>query len=577
MKRFLWILAASVAALALAIGLFYVLLPRDALQTRLGEIIASWTGRDVIMRGAPEIDLFPRLTVTLRDVTIGGPPTMDDADLIHMDWLRGAIRVLPLLIGRVEIDSFEMRRPVLTLVEDGAARNWNLDTGAAALQLAFAGDVPLGTFLVEDGTIVYENRGTGRQERFEDVGLELDWESIRKPVAVTGTAVWRGETVALGARAEAPFDFFNDRPTALTATLESRPLSAVFTGEVSELESPRFVGKLDLSVPSTGALAEWFGATAGPGAFLGGATLSGTAALTGTGLAMDGAQLSLDGGSAQGALQVSFGRKPRVDGTLAFDRIDITPYFNGLAAAWQADAADWRAIPVDTAWLRGLDADLRLSAGSVRVGSAAFLDTAATLSLAAGRLEVGIAHAGLGGGTLSGTLSLSDFREGKTSAAEAAIRATEFTLDDVAAALRLPLVRSGAASVATQISSSGRTFGALLVNLIGSAGITVLGGTIVDPGFAAIGRGAAPTGRPSTLAFDRLEARLAFGEGAALLESSVLRAPDYSVEMTGRMGLKDGTLALSGIVERPDAAQAPGTFLIGGTVSTPVLSAAASR
>lgn len=574
MKRLVWILAAAAAALALAIGLFYVLLPRDALQTRLGEIIASWTGRDVIMRGRPKIDLFPRLTVTLHDVTIGGPPGMEDADLIRMDWLRGAIRFLPLIIGRVEIDSFKMQRPVLTLVQDGAARNWALDSGAAALQLAFAGDVPLGAFLVENGTILYEDRATGRQETFEDVGLELDWESIRTPIAVTGSAVWKGETITLDARADAPFDFVNDRATPLTATLESRPLSAVFNGQATELEKPRLVGELDLQVPSIGALAAWFGATAGPGEFLGGANLSGTAALTGAGLSMEGAQLSLQGGSARGALQVSFGTKPRVDGTLAFDRIDMTPYFDGLAAAWRANPANWRAMPVETAWLRGLDADLRLSAGTVRIGSAEFQNTAATLSLAAARLEIGLAHAGLAGGTLSGTVALSDFRDAKTSAAEATLRATEVAVEDVAEAIRPPLIRSGAASVSTQVSSSGRTFGALVENLNGSAGLTVLGGTLVDPGVTSILNGARER-QPSTLAFDRLEARLAFADGAAMLESSTLRSPDLTVEMTGRTSLADGALALSGIVERSDAAGAPGTFLIGGTAAAPVVSVAA--
>lgn len=165
MRRFLAISAAFVAALVLAVGLFYAFLPREALQTRLGEILASWTGRDVTLRGEPRVELLPRLTVTLHDVTISGPPDMEDADLIHMDWLRGTIRLLPLLIGRVEIDSFKMKRPVLTLVQDGAERNWHLDSGAAALQLAFAGDVPLGNFEVEDGTIVYEDRAGGNRRR----------------------------------------------------------------------------------------------------------------------------------------------------------------------------------------------------------------------------------------------------------------------------------------------------------------------------------------------------------------------------------------------------------------------------
>jgi AsmA protein len=575
MKRFLAISAAFVAAVVLAVGLFYAFLPREALQTRLGEILASWTGRDVTLRGEPRVELLPRLTVTLHDVTVSGPPTMEDADLIHMDWLRGTIRLLPLLIGRVEIDSFKMKRPVLMLVRDGTERNWHLDSGAAALQLAFAGDVPLGEFEVEDGTIVYEDRASGQQETLDDVRLELDWQSIRTPIALTGSGLWRGETLGFDARAEAPFDFLNDKPTPFSATLESRPLSAILTGSVAELENPGFTGELDMTVPSIGVLAEWFGATAGPGAYLGEATLSGAATLTSTGLGMEGAQLGFGGGTANGALQVTFGKRPHVAGTLAFDQIDLTSQLQGIATLWQSRNTDWRTIPVNTAWLRGLEADLRISADTVRIGSGELRSTAATLSLASARLEVGLAHAGLEGGGLAGTVSLSDFRDAETSATEVAIRATDFEIDAMASALGLPIIASGSTTLVTDLSSSGRTFGALAENLVGSAGVTVLEGTIRDPGFSAIAAGTEPAGnggRP-TVPFDRLEARIAFTDGAAMLESSVLRTPQFSAEMTGRMEIADGTLGLSGIVE---TAQAPRTFLIGGTISSPQVTPAAA-
>ena len=98
--------------------LIVVLLPREALKTRVGEQIAAWTGRDVSLRGEPELDFFPELTVTLRDVQVGGPPGMADAEIVSMDSLEGTIRLLPLVIGRVEIGSFTMVRPLIRLVRD---------------------------------------------------------------------------------------------------------------------------------------------------------------------------------------------------------------------------------------------------------------------------------------------------------------------------------------------------------------------------------------------------------------------------------------------------------------------------
>ena len=39
--------------------LLVALVPREALKARIGEQIASWTGRDVSLRGEPEIGFFP--------------------------------------------------------------------------------------------------------------------------------------------------------------------------------------------------------------------------------------------------------------------------------------------------------------------------------------------------------------------------------------------------------------------------------------------------------------------------------------------------------------------------------------
>ena len=48
-------LLAAVALFALLVAL----VPREALKTRIGEQIAGWTGRDVSLRGEPEIGFFP--------------------------------------------------------------------------------------------------------------------------------------------------------------------------------------------------------------------------------------------------------------------------------------------------------------------------------------------------------------------------------------------------------------------------------------------------------------------------------------------------------------------------------------
>ena len=209
MKRVVWILAGAALFAAALFALLVLLLPRETLRTRIGEQIAAWTGRDVSLSGEPEIDVFPRLSVTLNDVQVGGPEGMEDARVVSMDRLTGTIRLLPLLIGRVEIGSFTMVRPVIRLVRDADdRRNWAFNSGAAALQLAFAGDVLLGEFLLENGAVIYEDRAT-RRYRAARFGESCGQLAERAPAArhrrLRHLARRGGEF--LGRRSKAPFDF----------------------------------------------------------------------------------------------------------------------------------------------------------------------------------------------------------------------------------------------------------------------------------------------------------------------------------------------------------------------------------
>lgn len=334
MKRIARVLAAVLVAATALLVLLFALLPREALKEQIGRQIAGWTGREVSLRGEPQIDLFPPLSVTLNDVQVGGPADMEGGEVITIDRLTGTVRLAPLIIGRVEIETFEMLRPVIRLIRDEAGRrNWAFDAGAAALQLAFAGDVPLGVFELQDGTVEYEDRRTGEEERFDSVDLRIEWTSVRTPLALEGSAIWRGEQVAIAADAGAPFAFLNGSSTPIEARVESAPVSMILTGAAEDYPLPQLTGALKLSTSSLRRLAGWLGSPIGSGNTLGQASLFGTAEFRDGVLSVDDAELTLDGNSASGALKITAAAEPEISGTLAFDALDLTPYFAGLAAA----------------------------------------------------------------------------------------------------------------------------------------------------------------------------------------------------------------------------------------------------
>lgn len=577
MKRFF--LAVAALAVLVGAGLYAAphLLPRETVKTRVAEQISAWTGRAVSLRGEPVIRLFPSPSVTLSDVRIAGPDGMADIDVVQMEALRSSLRLLPLVVGRVEIDSFEMVRPRVRLVRDEAGqRNWIFDAGAAALQLAFAGDVRLGAFVLTDGEVIYEDRTTGRTEKLHAVDLSVDWPSVRRPIALRGTAVWRGENVAIEGSARSPFGFLRGGRTPLEARLDAKPLSAALKGEAFNDEEIGFAGTLAIDSPSFRRLLSWVGNDLAPGSTLGPMRLAGAATLEAGVLSVDDARFSLDGNDATGALQVAFNGAPHVSGTLAFPRLAVGPYFDGLKAEIAAKDEDWQSVSIDTDWFRTFNSDVRLSAERLSLGQVALDNAAVSLLLKEGRLEIGLAQAGFYGGTISGTMSVSDSEFGPGASAEAQLRASDFNLRQARASLGIEADLSGLSTVAMDVRTAGETLGELVAGLDGQISLGAASGTLplalesvaraiqagdfqgtFDPGSATV--------------FDKLDAAFGFGGQAAVLQRAALDASGYAAELSGYIGLHTGSVALNGALSLAgnDAPAAP--FTVNGTLRQPTV------
>jgi len=569
MKRIAGIFAVFLVAVVALVALFLALLPREALKSQIGRQISGWTGREVSLRGEPEIHFFPMLSVTLHDVEVAGPPDMPEAGVITMDSLTGTIRLAPLIIGRVEIDSFDLVRPVLHLIRDEAGhRNWVFDAGAAALQLAFSGDVPLGVFRLREGTVLFEDREHGDSERFDSVNLKLEWTSVRTPLAVQGSGIWRGEQVTVSADAKAPFAYLNGAATDFEAHVDSAPIAMVFSGQADDYPHAHLAGSLKLSTASLRRFANWLGSPIGPGTTLGQASLFGNAEFRDWTLSVADAQLTLDGNGASGALKVLAAAKPDITGTLAFDTLDLTPYFGGLSTAL-SDTPDWRTVMLPTDWFRQLSADIRLSANAVKLGSLAAGGTAASASLRDGRLEIGLARADFDGGSLAGDLAVTDAPAPKVAAQ---MRADEIDLARAGPALGLPDI-SGRGTVVVDLTTGGGDLGALLDGLNGTAELRIVDGAVPIFGVAALAADAGVAADPAPdedltpVPVETLAAKLTFSGGAATLAGGSLVTTSYTAEGEGRIGLRDGGLSVEGTIRAAHDVALP--FTIRGTLARP--------
>ncbi len=94
-----------------------------------------------------------------------------------------------------------------------------------------------------------------------------------------------------------------------------------------------------------------------------------------------------------------------VQGTLAADELDLTPYVSTIRLL-TANERDWNRGPLSIDNLTGVDLDLRLSAARIAVARAKLGRTAIAANLRGGKLSVTIGESQAFGGVLKGSMAL---------------------------------------------------------------------------------------------------------------------------------------------------------------------------
>jgi AsmA protein len=398
---------------------------------------------------------------------------------------------------------------------------------------------------------------------------------VRNPVAVNGSGIWRGELVSASGKAAAPFEFLRGRATPVELRVESALMNVTLTGQADGYPSAKLTGPLQLSTPSLRRFASWLGSPIGPGSTLGQASGSGAASFDRNGLSVDNAEFTLDGNTATGALRVALSPKLDIAGTLAFDALDLTPYFAGLSTA-VATSPDWRRVALPTEWFGGMNADIRLSANAVQLGTLAASSAAASAMLHDGRLEIGLARALFGGGSITGTVAVTGAQKTRAAIVEVQLRGSDIAFAVPAATLDLPLSASGTTSLFLDLSTKGPDLGAMLGELSGAARLSVTNARVPLFGIAEVARaagGAVPKPAPDQalelVPVSSASAGLRFASSVATLDRGEVATPSYAATVQGWIGMLDGSLGLNGIVT-------PGGAPASSTPSTTPLPVAAS-
>lgn len=567
----------AIALVALCLGALAFALPylmsSQMVREEVASQISDLTGRAVTLRGDQALQVFPNLSVELSDVVIEGDLPGADNALIVTETLRGAVRALPLLFGRIELSSFELTRPTIRLLRntDGES-NWSLD--GSDLVTALEPSRPagraleLGRFRITDGTVHIADDVRGINETISSANLALTWPTSSTRANISGSAIWRGEVVEVSASLDQPAALAQPGSTSgVVLSIAGAPIRLRFDGTVSPSASGdtaalwQASGSLAVSSPSLRTTANWLGSDTGSGSTFGAFRLDADMNLVGASLDLTDARLSLDGNEAEGVLtfdldgpQGSEGTTGRssIQGTLDFERLDLSAYVDTIRPTTTAAApGDWRYVPLPDVFAGSMDLDVRFATRQVLASNFSFGETAGSVLLSDNRMVLGIGESIAYGGALRGSLTF-DRREG------ALATALDLSADDVQLGPFLAAMQDGPRLVGTLttralLSGEGETLAELLETLRGDASVQVTEGVLTGIDLNRLGASFADgsfdfqTFDPSgETALETLATELYANTGFVQVRDLELVAESVSVTLNGSSDVANRTLNFTG-------------------------------
>jgi AsmA protein len=318
-------------------------------------------------------------------------------------------------MGRVEIADVTLERPTITIdLQPDGNSNWSgLVAGLlSAQQPDAARPAPVFSEMrIENGTVVLHDVGHRVTEQLTDVDFSLAWPSISKSFGATGHFAWNGRPVdASLTLADFPAALAGKR-SGLKVRLSGAPMKAAFEGAIGLKPTLKVEGTLAADAPSLRDVLIWSGQKPLPGGGFGRFAIKAQTNVVGGTIALSGVNVELDGNTAEGVLTFATEGRQTLQGTLAADALDLTPYVSTVKLL-TSNQHEWNATQIGLDGLNGLDLDLRLSAAKVTLSNAKLGRTAIGANLRAGKLVVSIGEAQAYGGVIKGSLTLADQVEG---------------------------------------------------------------------------------------------------------------------------------------------------------------------
>jgi len=578
LKRLGIVLLAVIAGGLVVLTTAGYLISADTVRQQVVGEIRAVTGLEPLLRGKASVSLFPTGSVSFADVELGDAKQ----PALTAERLTARLRFFPLLIGRVEIADVSLDHPNIAVeLQSNGQSNWSgliealtRSQGATQRLAAFS------EMRIDGGTVVIRDEARKIVETLYGVEFSLAWPSISKSFGATGHFIWHDSPVdASLALADFPAALAGSR-SGLKLRLSGSHGKAAFEGAISLKPTLKIEGTLAADATSLRNTLAWAGQKPLPGGGFGRFSIKARTNVVGGTISLSSVNAELDGNSVEGVLTFAADGRQTLQGTLAADTLDLTPYISTVRLLTANERA-WNNGRITLDGLAGIDLDLRLSAANVVVSNAKLGRTAIAANLRNSHLVITVGEAQAYGGVIKGSLALANFEQGVD--VKSQLQFTDVDLESCLGQLFGLRRLEGKGNISLAVEGTGDSVLALTHTLTGTAGLVgtdgALAGLNVEQLLRRLERRPLSGGgefRSGRTPYDKITVALKIAEGTVTVEDVKIEGAAVKLALAGSASIPARELDLKGtasLVAPPKPGVAPFElpFIVQGSWDDPIM------
>lgn len=501
------------------------------------DAIMQATGQRVAIKGEAEFKFSPLPRVHFSNLEFPLPGGTLDA--------QGAVARLnmwSLLFGQIEVADVTLESPTLVLTSTASA------PPVAVAALVVSPHAP--ELRVVHGTVVLRASNGLTRELVSGIDARLVRISGGRGLSVVSQFNWRDEDCDARLSIANAIDFAAGRPSDARLEMSSGASRLRFRGIAAGGGSLGAKGEVSGDTPMLRKLLSWVGVSASIRGGLGPFSFSGTLQANRHAVSLTALSVRLDGNQSEGALSVKLdGERPMIQGTLAADDVDMTPY--GRVRLIDGATDVWDARPLHLAMLSKLDLDFRFSALRVRMDETLFEQVATSAVLRSGRLSLAVGGAHAWGGDMRAALTLAPEGAGTSIRVEAEGNgvALDRALDDLFGIRRL----EGIGNLELMLEGQGASIAQIMQSLAGYVQLSGENGSVLGIDVAQVlgrierrplsGSGDLRGGRTS---FDTLSTKISLADGTASIDEATMTGKQVNLSLSGLISVPRRDIDLKG-------------------------------